>query len=151
MPAIRLWRFPVPKAIGKAIRDSYDRVHIPSSMRRYRRGRHAAIDLAGGLRGAPVVAVWDGTIRLRSFGAAFGRQVSLVRIDGAAAFYAHLDTVNVSEGQQVKAGRTIGTVGRSGMRRDEPHLHFEIRLRWRDWRSTVNPYPDLIRLQKVKP
>jgi murein DD-endopeptidase MepM/ murein hydrolase activator NlpD len=49
----------------------------------------------------------------------------------------HLDRFFVATGQKVKAGDTIAIVGRSGVRRSPPHLHFEVRVddRFRDpWR-----------------
>jgi murein DD-endopeptidase MepM/ murein hydrolase activator NlpD len=51
--------------------------------------------------------------------------------------YMHLDRFFVATGRKVKAGETIGVVGRSGVRRSPPHLHFELRVedRFRDpWR-----------------
>ena len=51
--------------------------------------------------------------------------------------YMHLDRFFVGTGQKVKAGDTIAVVGRSGVRRSPPHLHFEVRVddRFRDpWR-----------------
>ena len=51
--------------------------------------------------------------------------------------YMHLDRYFVAAGQSVKAGQTIGIVGRSGVRRSPPHLHLEVRVddRCRDpWR-----------------
>lgn len=40
--------------------------------------------------------------------------------------YMHLEDVDVRHGQEVQAGDKIGTVGRTGMRRSAPHLHFEL-------------------------
>ncbi|MDH5492757.1 MAG: M23 family metallopeptidase, partial [Myxococcales bacterium] len=40
--------------------------------------------------------------------------------------YMHLETVEVSWGQQVARGDRIGTVGRTGMRTSAPHLHLEL-------------------------
>jgi murein DD-endopeptidase MepM/ murein hydrolase activator NlpD len=51
--------------------------------------------------------------------------------------YMHLDRYSVATGQRVKAGDTIAMVGRTGVRRSPPHLHFEVRIdnRFRDpWR-----------------
>lgn len=41
--------------------------------------------------------------------------------------YMHLETVLVQRGDLVRGGKTIGTVGRTGMKRSAPHLHFEFR------------------------
>ncbi|MAT29237.1 MAG: hypothetical protein CMN29_30600 [Sandaracinus sp.] len=40
--------------------------------------------------------------------------------------YMHLEDVEVEWGDEVEAGQRIGTVGRTGMRRSAPHLHFEL-------------------------
>jgi murein DD-endopeptidase MepM/ murein hydrolase activator NlpD len=54
------------------------------------------------------------------------------------AFYAHLDHVNIIEGQEVAAGTLIARTGRSGNAKQIPfnqaHLHFEIKT----W-ATVMP------------
>jgi murein DD-endopeptidase MepM/ murein hydrolase activator NlpD len=42
--------------------------------------------------------------------------------------YMHLDIYNVSEGEVVTAGQTIGRVGRTGVQLSPPHLHFELRI-----------------------
>ena len=53
---------------------------------------------------------------------------------GWAAAYAHLDTVAVQDGQAVRAGDLIGSVGSTGMA-SGPHLHYEI------WRGQQNVDP----------
>jgi murein DD-endopeptidase MepM/ murein hydrolase activator NlpD len=40
--------------------------------------------------------------------------------------YMHLEDVEVRAGADVRRGQRIGTVGRTGMRRSAPHLHFEL-------------------------
>lgn len=40
--------------------------------------------------------------------------------------YMHLEDVEVRYGQRVRRGDHIGTVGRTGMKRSSPHLHFEL-------------------------
>jgi hypothetical protein len=42
--------------------------------------------------------------------------------------YMHLDRYFVPQGAEVKAGDTIAIVGRSGVKRSPPHLHFEVRI-----------------------
>ena len=41
--------------------------------------------------------------------------------------YNHMDTVDVHEGQQVRAGERLGTVGATG-RVTGPHLHWGVSL-----------------------
>jgi murein DD-endopeptidase MepM/ murein hydrolase activator NlpD len=42
--------------------------------------------------------------------------------------YMHLNSYVVAERDQVKAGQTIGYVGRTGVKISPPHLHFEVRV-----------------------
>jgi murein DD-endopeptidase MepM/ murein hydrolase activator NlpD len=42
--------------------------------------------------------------------------------------YMHLETYVVAARQEVRAGQTIGYVGRTGVRASPPHLHIEIRV-----------------------
>ena len=45
--------------------------------------------------------------------------------DGTRTMYNHLQEINVSVGQTVTAGQTIGAVGSTG-NSSGPHLHFEV-------------------------
>ncbi|MEM9191667.1 MAG: M23 family metallopeptidase [Myxococcota bacterium] len=40
--------------------------------------------------------------------------------------YMHLETVNLSAGDEVRRGALVGTVGRTGMQRSAAHLHLEL-------------------------
>ncbi len=42
--------------------------------------------------------------------------------------YMHLERYFVACGEQVRAGQTIALVGRTGVKRSPPHLHFEVRV-----------------------
>ena len=62
-----------------------------------------------------------------------------------AVYYAHLSSRDVTVGQHVDAGQTIGRSGNTGNSRG-PHLHYEIRIKG----NPVNPMPVLAR-NGVKP
>lgn len=62
-----------------------------------------------------------------SWGSAYGR-AAIVETEGRRYLYAHLNGLNVRQGQHVKAGERIGTSGATG-HVTGPHLHFEMRLR----------------------
>lgn len=54
----------------------------------------------------------------------------MVEIDhgnGIATRYGHLSGIDVSEGQTVEVGSTIGRIGSTG-RATGPHLHYEVRI-----------------------
>ncbi|MCB9593024.1 MAG: M23 family metallopeptidase [Sandaracinaceae bacterium] len=107
------------------------------SPRTGRRTFHAGADFLAP-RGTPVHAVRAGivervtrnTLGRTRFGG-YGRAVVVYHPDVERwSFYAHLDSVDVTEGQELRAGDPIGAVGNSCNRRFRgmaTHLHFEVR------------------------
>ena len=97
---------------------------------------HHGIDIFAP-RGTPVVAATDGRVRSTTPSRRGGKLVWLrdARV-GQSLYYAHLDTVFVLPGQQVRAGDTLGLVGNTGNAiTTPPHLHFGIYAR-----GPVDPY-----------
>ncbi len=86
---------------------------------------HYGIDL-GLTVGDPVVAAFDGTVRVVRKSKSYGKCIVIRHNNGLETLYAHLSGTIVSPNQVVKAGEQIGTGGNSG-RSTGPHLHFEIR------------------------
>ncbi len=86
---------------------------------------HTGIDLAAE-SGTPVRATADGIIEQTGTDRVYGRFVRLGHGQGYESYYGHLSDWNVSRGDTVRAGQTIGWVGSTG-RSTAPHLHFEIR------------------------
>lgn len=75
--------------------------------------------------GMPVLASADGTARIGDAGNNNGGQfVYLDHADGWQSRYYHLDTQTVQNGDAVKRGQQIGTVGKTGGV-DWSHLHLE--------------------------
>lgn len=96
---------------------------------------HTGVDVAAGA-GATVVAPADGVIGLAG-PPAFSLEGNLVIIDhgkGLNSAFLHLATVAVEEGQAVRQGDPIGTVGATG-RATGPHLHWG--MKWR--KARVDP------------
>jgi murein DD-endopeptidase MepM/ murein hydrolase activator NlpD len=90
---------------------------------------HEGIDLTAP-KGTPVYAAGDGIVveveknRSRR---GYGNLVIINHgFDGLETRYAHLSTFNVKQGDVVKRGQKIGTVGNTGLS-TAPHLHYEIR------------------------
>ena len=64
-----------------------------------------------------------------------GLFVTVEHAGGLVSAYMHLSTYLVKTGQFVKAGDVIGAVGRTGIKVDVAHLHFELREK----RRVLNP------------
>ncbi|WP_169720315.1 LysM peptidoglycan-binding domain-containing M23 family metallopeptidase [Atopococcus tabaci] len=96
------------------------RNHPISSIRRL----HAGIDIAGG---GPVSAVQSGTVVAAQYDSGWGNYVKIDHGNGLQTLYAHLQdgSTQVSVGDQVSQGQTIGTMGRTGSATGV-HLHFEV-------------------------
>ncbi len=89
--------------------------------------RHEGIDIFA-LKGSNIVAAADGVIGYIDETNIGGKVVSL-RPDGIpiSLYHAHLDQQLVRDGQRVKKGDVIGTVGNTGnAKTTPPHLHFGI-------------------------
>ncbi len=109
---------------------------------------HEALDIMAP-KGTSVVAAGPGTIERLFASKAGGNTIYIRTPDGETIhYYAHLDAYakGLQEGQRVRRGQRLGTVGTSGKaKRDTPHLHFAI-LRttadaeWWEPANPVNPY-----------
>lgn len=88
---------------------------------------HEGVDIFAA-RGTPLIAVTDGIISSTGERGLGGKQVWLRDgIFGKTIYYAHLDSIAVSEGKRVKLGDTLGFVGNTGNAiTTAPHLHFGI-------------------------
>ena len=113
---------------------------------------HEAIDIMAD-RGTPVTAAQSGTIE-KIFESDRGGKTLYIRSPDkrTITYYAHLDSYasGLKEGQQVRRGSRLGTVGSSGNASPEaPHLHFAIMQTtpdagWWEPANAVNPYPVLL-------
>lgn len=87
---------------------------------------HAGIDV-GAASGTPIYAADNGTVTVAQFkNNGYGNFISIDHGNGFVTYYAHCSKLLVSEGDIVKKGEKIATVGSTG-RSTGPHLHFEIR------------------------
>ena len=110
---------------------------------------HDAIDIMAP-RGTPVVAAAPGRIEKLFVSKAGGNTIYQRSPEGELIFYyAHLDSYapGLAEGQPVRAGQRIGTVGSTGNADPAgPHLHFAVlrtrpTAKWHEPATPLNPYP----------
>ncbi|MFE3490647.1 M23 family metallopeptidase, partial [Streptomyces griseus] len=88
-------------------------------------GQHTGLDFAGST-GAPLKAVHSGTITSAGWSGSYGYRTVLQLDDGTEIWYAHQSSIDVSVGQKVTTGQTIGRMGATG-NVTGTHLHLEVR------------------------
>jgi hypothetical protein len=122
MPAI----MPIAKDKCKIVSGFGYRFH---PILKYRR-LHSGIDLAA-RPGTPIYATGDGVVRVAGRNpegySGYGVVVDIDHGFGFHTLYAHMTTTMVKEGQKVKRGEQVGTVGSTGMSTGA-HLHYEVIL-----------------------
>ncbi|MDF2093854.1 M23 family metallopeptidase [Knoellia sp. 3-2P3] len=75
--------------------------------------------------GTPLMAMSQGTVIFAGQEGGYGNKVEIEYWDGTVSYYAHMDTISVTVGQQVAVGDQVGTSGNTG-HSTGPHLHLEI-------------------------
>lgn len=109
---------------------------------------HEAIDIMAP-SGTSVVAAAPGTVEKLFRSDAGGNTIYVRSPDGETIhYYAHLDKYaeGLKEGQRVRRGQRLGTVGSSGNASEEaPHLHFAILqttadAEWWEPATAINPF-----------
>ena len=108
------------------------------------REMHEGLDIAAPF-GTAIAATADGVVSFVGPLAAFGNVVFVNHGHGFTTFYAHLSTARVKEGQPVKRGQLIASVGTSG-RTTGPHVHYEVQVNG----ATVNPLKYIVDPSGVK-
>jgi len=97
---------------------------------RGRRGssNHMGVDFsaAAGQAGYPAEAAAPGIVTRAGHVKGYGNVVDVQHPNGFTSRYGHLQSINVSVGDEIAAGTPVGKVGSSG-NSSAPHLHFEIR------------------------
>ena len=99
---------------------------------------HTGIDYACP-EGTPILASEAGTVMFAGWdNTGYGYCVIIQHADGNATLYAHLKMVAVKTGQKVQRSQVIGYSGTTG-NSTGPHLHFEARRTWNDYKSHFDP------------
>jgi len=96
--------------------------------------KHFAVDVVA-KKGTPVKAVADGTVIFAEWTAKTGYVIILQHAEGFISVYKHNSQLLKQQGDLVKSGEVISTVGSTGELSTGPHLHFEL---WDDG-YPVNP------------
>lgn len=91
---------------------------------------HSGIDI-GGPNGGAIAASNDGRVIYAGWYGGYGKVVILdhgvVNGKPITTLYGHMSAINVSNGQYVKKGQTVGREGSTGYSTG-PHCHFEVRV-----------------------
>ena len=107
-------------------------------------GRHRGLDIDG-KNGDPIFATNDGNVVLVANDFYYiGNAVFIDHGAGLFTLYFHMTKTAVKEGERVKRGQKIGSIGKTG-RVTGPHLHFGVKLA----DTYVNPV-DLLRYKNER-
>lgn len=89
-------------------------------------GYHTGVDIANALN-TPIASATDGIVVLtQSMDKYYGNNIEIEK-DGVIFKYAHLNQINVNEGDIISQGDIIGLMGSTGASTGS-HLHFEIKI-----------------------
>jgi murein DD-endopeptidase MepM/ murein hydrolase activator NlpD len=112
---------------------------------------HTGVDIPAP-KGTPVIAAGSGRVIWAGYGLysgtddpddPYGLAVTIRHDFGwqgqrLITVYAHMDKIDVVNGQNVETGDVLGHVGTTG-KTTGPHLHFEVRLERNSYYATLNP------------
>lgn len=87
---------------------------------------HEGIDL-GANYGSPIIAPADGIITFAGIKPGFGKYIQIDHGYGIETLFAHSSKLHVSNGQKIKRGTLIASIGSTGDSTG-PHLHYEVRV-----------------------
>lgn len=88
---------------------------------------HEGLDFAAP-EGTPVYATADGVVSFAERKSGYGNCIEISHGFNYYTRFGHLRDISVANGQNVKRGQIIGTVGNTGKSTD-PHLHYEVRFK----------------------
>ncbi len=98
------------------------------------RKKHYAVDVVA-LRETPIKATANGVVVFAEWTAETGHVIILEHKNGLLSVYKHNASLNKSQGDIVRSGEVIASVGNTGELTTGPHLHFEL---W-DKGTPLNP------------
>ncbi|SNY95016.1 M23 family metallopeptidase [Flagellimonas pacifica] len=96
--------------------------------------KHFAVDVVAP-KDSPVKSIADGTVLFAEWTSATGYVIIIKHQDDLTSVYKHNGSLSKSQGELVKAGEVIASIGNTGELTTGPHLHFEL---WKNGKP-VNP------------
>ena len=87
---------------------------------------HNGLDIAAD-KGSDILTAYDGIVTSAGYSNSYGYYLIISHNDTIRTLYAHCSKLLAKEGDSVKKGDKIATVGSTG-RSTGPHLHFEVRV-----------------------
>ncbi len=86
---------------------------------------HSGIDLPAPT-GTTIECAAPGYVAWAKTGRLYGNYVMVIHTNGVATLYAHMSRMDVTSGDFVTRGQSLGAIGSTGLSTG-PHLHFEVR------------------------
>ncbi|NAY91662.1 peptidoglycan DD-metalloendopeptidase family protein [Muricauda sp. JGD-17] len=90
--------------------------------------KHYAVDVVAP-KDTPVKSIADGTVLFSEWTSQTGYVIIVEHRDGLTSVYKHNGSLTKSQGERVRAGEVIASVGNTGELTTGAHLHFEL---WRE-------------------
>nr|MDQ2735062.1 M23 family metallopeptidase [Pseudomonadota bacterium] len=88
--------------------------------------QHKGVDYGAPI-GTPVRVIGDGVVEFAGWQNGYGNVIHIKHSNDVETVYAHLSRIDVTKGEKVSQGSTIGAVGMTGWATG-PHLHFEFKV-----------------------
>ncbi|WP_298923429.1 M23 family metallopeptidase [uncultured Allomuricauda sp.] len=98
------------------------------------KSKHYAVDVVAP-KETPVKSIADGTVLFSEWTAETGYVIIIEHQDNLTSVYKHNGSLSKSQGDLVRAGEVIASIGNTGELTTGPHLHFEL---WNNGKP-VNP------------
>ncbi len=124
---------------GKFVQPVQGRISTQFGLLRYTNGSkkpsgHSGIDIATAT-GTPIVAPADGCVVFADLLLNTGNTLVIEHGGGLKSYFYHMNSLAVKQGDMLKKGQSVGTVGTTGYSTG-PHLHYEVRI----GNQSINPW-----------
>lgn len=89
-------------------------------------GQHYGVDILATGAHQNVCSVLDGSVLMSSYTSTDGYVIVVQHVGNLVTVYKHLTTIQKYEGDKVKAGEIVGTLGKQGGKPSHSYLHVEL-------------------------